>query len=291
MSSKINWLIVALLTLFAAFIRFRFNVVDNFVLIGGDGPYYPLEVRSIVENRHLAFADMPLLFILEGAIAKVLFALHLASLEQSTLLAMIWTDIILPPLAIIPIYFIAQKLMVDKTRFNLPIWLVIAYSILSFTPSYFFMSSNLQKNALAAIWLFSYFYYLLAWLESKQKNDFYKVLACLFLCLCTHFGSFALLLLYSLLAGSCWLIYTQNIKKLINIKIISGVVLLLSGLFGLLYLLDVQRFNRFFSLILGVFDSPAILYILNGQAYMVGSVFPQKCYLLIFWACGQFIFL
>jgi 4-amino-4-deoxy-L-arabinose transferase-like glycosyltransferase len=69
-----DWIVLSLIMLTAMAIRFRFDNACNYLLIGSDGPYYPLQVRSILEKGRLAFPDMPLVFWLQALVAK-LFAL------------------------------------------------------------------------------------------------------------------------------------------------------------------------------------------------------------------------
>src|SRR5580704_6117934 len=107
-TAVIHWLPVVLFMITASLIRLHSNAAVNYYLLAGsDGPYYPLQVRSMLEHFHLAMPDMPLLFIIDSLLAKALQIFHIASPEECILLSIRFTNSFLPPLAAIPVFLIA----------------------------------------------------------------------------------------------------------------------------------------------------------------------------------------
>jgi len=142
-------------------IAFRFYRTSNenhYLLAGSDGPYLPLQVRSLFEHCKLAFPDMPLLFVLCALVAKLFYFLHLGTVNECVLLAVRFIDTSLPPLTAIPVFFIAKELYKEELKIKFSNYFLVAFSILSFTPLYIF-SFQLQKNGLATILIFSYLFF------------------------------------------------------------------------------------------------------------------------------------
>jgi hypothetical protein len=259
----LHWLPVVLFMVAAAFIRLHSTSAANYYLLAGsDGPYYPLQVRSMLEHFHLAMADMPLLFIADDLLAKALQLLHIASSEQCILLSIKFTNSFLPPLAAIPVFLIAKEFKTGPSLLN---YLIVAFSILNFTPVVLFSNSVLQKNAVAVIWVFFYLYFVLRLLKYGRITDVYYGLLMLLLCALTHYGSFAFLIVFSALSGAFWLgIHRGYFRPVARRKIAvvgSGLLLILC----LIAFFDLVRFERLLSAPLNLFRGPVLLFALKGQ--------------------------
>ncbi len=260
-----QWLFVGTVMVIAAIIRFRFNTGINYLLIGSDGPYYPLQVRSLLENARLAFPDMPLVFIMEACVAQILQWLRLASFEDSIMLAVKYMDVVLPPLAAIPVYWIAQSLLPTSSS-QVSRWglLVVVFSVLNYATVFAFMVSGLQKNAMAIIWVFFYLYYLIQLLKKASKPDFYKAVISLILCFLTHFGCFSLILAFTGLLGVFMLVFLPRKVRIGYLRPSLIVVLGCLELVAILLWLDPQRLERLISIPFKIFEAPMILCLFDG---------------------------
>jgi hypothetical protein len=262
---SLTWLFPFFLLFIAAFIRFRFDTAINYLLIGSDGPYYPLQVRTLLEHGRLAFADMPLIFVLEAFFAKILHFLHFATFESSVILAVQWVDILLPPLAIIPVLGIAWEFS-GKNK-QLPSFrnlngLLLTFSILNYTTVWAFMNSGLQKNALAVVWVFGYLYYLICFLKRHEKSDFYKAILGLLLCALTHFGCFSIILTFTAFLSCFWVKIPAKLSKVGFLQ--YAILMAVLSLLFILYYFDNQRFERLRSIPFKVFQNPIYQCLLNG---------------------------
>jgi hypothetical protein len=269
----IHWLPVVLFMITASLIRLHSNAAVNYYLLAGsDGPYYPLQVRSMLEHFHLAMPDMPLLFIVDGLLAKILQIFHIASPDECILLSIRFTNSFLPPLAGIPVFLIAEEF---KTKPSLKAsflnYLIVAFLILNFTPVVLFSNSVLQKNAIAVIWIFFYLYFVLRALKYGRKKDVYYGLLTLLLCALTHYGSFALLALFSVLTGVFWLVshkgYSGSVVQR-KIAVVRGGVLFILCLIAIL---DFHRFERLLFAPLNLFRGPVLFFALKGQQMVLAG--------------------
>jgi hypothetical protein len=250
-------------------LRFRYDFACNYLLIGGDGPYYPLQVRSILEHGKLAFPDMPLLFWLQAFLAKIFSLFQPNSLENNILSAIKTTDILLPPLAALPLFWITTLFAKAAEKNNWRSFLLIAYAVLNLSVTFFFMNSGLQKNAVALVFIFFYLYYVIDSFQNGIQKNAIKIAIILILCALTHFGTFSLLLFFSFLLGFFYLIFEKN--KL-NIKIASIAILSILSSSTLLYSFDNHRFIRLFNIPLKIFEAPIYLYLAKGEIEILSPI-------------------
>lgn len=263
----IQWLPVVFFMITAAVIRLHSSATPNYYLLAGsDGPYYPLQVRSMVEHFHLAMPDMPLLFIVDGLLAKALQILHIASPEKCILISIQLINCFLPPLAAIPVFLIAKEFQTKRSvKTSLLNYLIVAFSILNFTPVILFSNSVLQKNAVAVIWIFFYLYFALRLLKYGRKKDVYYGLLMLLLCSLTHYGSFAFLILFSMLSGAFWLASKKGYFEPVAWRKIAVVLTGFIFALCLVALFDAHRFGKLLSAPLNVFRGPVLFFALKGH--------------------------
>lgn len=257
-------LIVSTFILIAISIRLKFHFSGNYLLAGVDGPYYPLQARSMMESFHLGLSDMPLLFIIEALIASFLQFIHVGTLNECIIIAVKFVDVFLPPLAAIPVYLFAKELNAHKTKMNFLNYLMVGYSILNVTPILLF-SNNFQKNAISVIFIFFYLYFVFRILRYFRKRDIYYAFITLLACTLTHFGSAAILFL---ITGIIFIVYAIGNKQLMyffNLKkafiLITPIILFTS----ILFFFDYNRLERLINLPIKLFESPVILMIIDGQ--------------------------
>ena len=251
---KKSWLPVILCMLLAACIRLRIDSAYSYLVMGADGPYFPLEVRSMMDHFRLAFPDMPFLFLIGAIVAKVLLWLHVATPNTCVLMAVRVTDAVLPPLAAIPVFLISGELKSDTVKAGWLDYLMVFFSLFNYTAVVVF-SYQLQKNDFSITWIFFYCYFLLRVLKYGLRRDVYYALGSLLLCALTHFGSFSILLLFTVLVG----LFMSNRKKMA--LFFAGALALL----GIIALFDPTRFYRLLVSPLKLFDGPVLLYALSGQ--------------------------
>lgn len=264
-----NWLPVFIFIAIAIVFRFYRNSTANYYLLAGsDGPYLPVQVKSIFEHYRLAFADMPLLFVLCALIAKFLFLMHIGTEHECILMSVRLVDTILPPLAAIPVFNIAKELISNNIKSKFLNYFLVAFAILNFTPLFLF-SFQLQKNGLAAIFIFSYLYYVIKIIKYHQRIDIIKAIIALVLCLLTHFGSFGLLLFISMTILLFWYLAGRKKTGINAIKNTIGIFVIFFAALFLIAILDYSRFTRILHVPLKLFEAPALLFALNGQNFIL----------------------
>jgi len=263
MSKSKAVLLLPVIMITAAYIRLRINSSCNYLLIGGDGPYYPLQVRSMLEHFKLALPDMPLLFMIEAGLAKILILWDYASPAECVITACKFIDAILPPLAAIPVFLIAKEFTTDSIKSKALNYLVVAFSVINITTTLFF-SNGLQKNAVTVVGIFFYLYFVIRYLKYTQRKDLYYGLLVLLLCALTHFGSFALLLFFTFLTGLFRIIYNRQQIKFLSLKRLLIACSALALLVSVIAWFDYGRFMRLVSIPFRVFESPVLLLLLDG---------------------------
>lgn len=259
------WLPVAALMLAATLLRLRLNATGDYLLFGSDGPYYPLQVRSLLENHRLAFLDMPLLFYLEALLAQVLCWLHAAPLSDCAVLAVRCTDLLLPMLAAIPAFWLARELAGRKDSPGWPAYLMTAFTVLNYSNLFLFANSGLQKNALAVAWAFAYLYFVVRALRHGLRRDVYWAAASLALCAFTHFGTFALLLFFSGLLAICGFLEKNRLRQTWDFRRIGLGSAAAIFFLSLVFVFDPQRFERLLAAPGRLFQAPVLLLMLNGS--------------------------
>jgi len=238
---KLKYWILILFAL-STVIRLFFNFSQE-LIPGVNGGYYPLQVRSILANEHLGFSDMPLLFYLDAFLIKFISFFGFSITDTLILTLVKIVDSISLPLLLLPLYKII--------RFRNPLQIldisILAFSVLSFSP--FILTSDLQKNALAIVFMFGFLAYYLSFQINKKRIDFLLLIIFLLLTAMTHFGTFVF--------GSFFLFLSvfHNYKKK---AIIPMTILVVVGL-RIVFLIDNSRFNRLVSFYTVIFEKPALL--------------------------------
>lgn len=264
-----NLLPVFIFVAIAIAFRFYRNSTENhYLLAGSDGPYLPVQVKSLFDHYRLAFADMPLLFVICATIAKLLFFFKLGTENECILTSIRFVDTVLPTLAAFPVFYIAQELFNKNIKAKISNYILVAFSILSITALFLF-SFQLQKNGLATIFIFSYLYYVLKILKYKKREDVIKLMIIIFLCLITHFGSFGLILFISLVTLLFGLLFKENKQQPISLKNFAVIAAIFIAAFTLIAIIDFTRFIRIMNVPLKIFEAPVLLFALDGQNFVL----------------------
>lgn len=265
----LRWLPVILFIVIAIIFRiYRTSTENHYLLAGSDGPYLPLQVKSMFEHYRLAFSDMPLLFTLCTILAKFLYLLHIGTENECILLSVRFIDTFLPPLSAIPVFLIATELKTESIKSKFSTYLMVAFAILNFTPLFIF-SHQLQKNGLAIFWIFFYLYYILKIIKYENRKDILKATAILTLCALTHLGSFGLLIFISCLILIFWFVYQKDKIKSSSLKKLLLVGAVLISALVLVAIFDYTRFLRIINIPFKIFEAPVILFALNGQNFLL----------------------
>jgi hypothetical protein len=260
-----NWVPVVVFMLVAAAIRLLFTASSDYYLLEGDGPYYPLQVRSLIENFKLGYPDVPLIFILEAILAKILQVINFGSPDECIITSIRLLDAILPPLAAIPAFLIGREMQVPHIKSKLLTYIVVGFTVLNIT-TVFILSQSLHKNALAVVWIFFYLYFIMRMIKYPTKKDFKNALWVLILCALTHFGSFGVLLLITFVFLLFWVFQNKGQLKLISMKTKMIVLTIIISLIAALAFFDLERFYRLLYLPVKLFEAPVFLLLLNGQS-------------------------
>jgi hypothetical protein len=183
---SIRMLLFILITLIVIMVRLWISFSQN-LIIGMDGGYYPVQVRSIFKTGHLAFSDVPLYFYFCFFCIKIASFFGLVINDENIIRVIKIIDSMALPLLAIPLF----KILSIKGK-QIPLIAAIAillFAICSFSP--FIMLGDIQKNAFAIPILFWFIYYLDKYLIDDNKRDLLVALILLLVIALTHFGVFA----------------------------------------------------------------------------------------------------
>jgi len=219
-SSARRGTLIALATTFvlvAAAIALRSLMLFSKLLPPGiDAAYYPMQARGLLENGKLPYVEVPLIFWIDAAVAKVLMAVRGMDVDSATLLASRLVDAVSQPLAAIPLALLmlgfagalqmtrtarmseaaAQSTSSDRARWLVPmaitVFVVGAIAILS--PPILRMTGDFQKNSLGLVWMAAGAWATYSALRSGGVVRW--ILPALFLALAaiTHIGAFGVTL-------------------------------------------------------------------------------------------------
>lgn len=289
---QFDFLAVLLLFLVAVFVG-MLGKTNAFFLVGGaDGPYFSVQVKSVLEKGVLAFFDVPLVFWLTAGLAKFL---SWVSISEPVLTAVWLVDGLLPPLAIFP----ARLLTLSILKFEgeekrntafFPALIPVAFCAFNHT-SLIVFSSQLEKNAIAVAPLFAALLYLYRWYVSgMQKADARLAAFWLFICGITHFGSFCILSFFLLIL---YAVHWIRVRSSGLNKFNQTHAFLLLGLFSvliILFFLDRERFMRLVFFPLRVFERPSILVWLDLGNNGIPGFGPKLFSLFVLIMLGVFLF-
>lgn len=236
------------------------------LMAGVNTPYYPVQVRSILETGHLGFPDLPFVFYLEAFFAKLLHLFNLCNLSGCIMASWKIIDAVLYPLIAIPIFLlvksIARNIKASKWVLLLPPILAVA----SF-PAWI-MIGELQKNSIGLAWSVFYIYFLYKGVYGGRPIDY--ILAGVFFVLAglTHLGALGFCLVFS----ASFLFFSIILKHEIRANLLKISVLLLlaaASISAFLLFFDPGRFGRLFSIIalpIKIFEQPIIFGFFNDPA-------------------------
>lgn len=255
--SKSPAVYLSLLYLVSAFIRLSVNFSTEFIP-GANGAFYLVNIRSVIETGEIFFKDFPLVFWLEAFAARVINFFGIAGIEQSIDLASRLFDSLIPPLAIIPAYLLAKKL-IDGDRENHSSVIISSLSILFI--SFLILVSDFQKNALGLIWIFFLLLYVKKSLQEKGLRNYLLTLFFFILTGITHFGCFSVAILYMVLL--IFIKYVVRRKSIIMPFTALLFVIVIS--YAIISLISPPRFKTLMDFSLQIFRDPVLILFLQRQ--------------------------
>lgn len=191
------------LALIAGAIALRASMLFSKALPPGiDAAYYPLQARGIIENGKLPYVDVPLIFRLDAALAKVLMAPRGMDVDSATLLASRIVDAIAQPLVAIPIAMIGLGFArairasraegAERSRSAIVIGLCVLAmgAIAALSPPILRMTGDFQKNSLGLVWMAGCAWATYRALGRGGMGRWALVAAFLVLAALTHIGAF-----------------------------------------------------------------------------------------------------
>lgn len=261
---SLPWILLGLIILISiairAFINFRSELMP-----GVNGMYYPVQVRSLLEDGSLGFSDFPFIFYLEAGVAKLLFLFKGGELSDSILLASKLVDSVLYPFIAIPAFLLAKSLIPKEKSRYLPLLIpaFVATSLFAFI-----MMADMQKNSIGLLWAMFYIYFLYESIN-KRRLEYYLLAGLSFLLTgLTHLGGLGLILAFSATLLFFLAIFEKKRRKAVFLSAV--VVLIFCGLVALIiFLFDPERLERLTGIItspLEIFEDSAIIAFFSGES-------------------------
>lgn len=178
-----------------------------------DGPYYLIQVRSLLTTRGLVYGDPPLTFYLLSLFSVLLGNITLGVKVGASFFCALST---------IPAYFLMKKIGKSILAGLIAMLLVV------FSAPYIRMLTDFMKNAVGICWLFAFMYYLhdLAFTGIRKSS---LALAAFFLVLTglTHILDFGIALIFLVFYIIMVLIF--NVNRLSFLKAVGIIALVISA--------------------------------------------------------------
>ncbi|MCF8226596.1 MAG: hypothetical protein K9J30_12030 [Bacteroidales bacterium] len=175
--------VVAVLT--RLWINFHIELIPG---IGGG--YNVIQIREVIENGHLAFSDMPLLFYLNAFLVKILSVVLPGAATPDLIIAVSKVlDSVLLPMLLIPFYLAGRDLPESIVPKYVKIGLA-AFVVLSFAPLE--LTADAQKNAFGLALLMLFIYSYLGFLKYRKRKMLILSAISLLVIGLTHFGVFVI---------------------------------------------------------------------------------------------------
>ncbi len=185
-------LLLAVLAGIAA-VAIKFLLNSGQLLPGVDGPYYWVQVRSLLSGNGLAFDDLPLVFWMQALISYLV-----GNIELGVRIS----DAVLPALSALPIY----ALLKTTRQQWIPAFAILV--VLLHPVQLFFFTGDFIKNAAAIPVLFFIGLLLFKWDQKPRRA--WVVLLMMIVVGFSHYGTF----ITCLLMVSFWAIFYLRTKPL-----------------------------------------------------------------------------
>ena len=205
-----QWWLIATVALLAGILR-GILLFGTALVPGTNGGYYPVQVRALLTRGTLGLPDLPLLFFVQAALARVAQWISGRDLETCILFAVKLTDAILPALVALPVALLVRHWAKSA---GAPTWIApVAAAAVTLGAPILGMVGNFEKNSLGLLWLCLLLLFLHAWMTRPTAGNAAGVLCLWGLAAMTHigvfgasvmFGSLAIVIYLSLQRGPGW---------------------------------------------------------------------------------------
>jgi len=263
------WILSGIMII-AGILRYKINFEYN-LIPGLNGGYYPVQVRSFLEDFQLGFPDFPLLFWIEAGIARLYELFGIFGKSHGIMIASKLTDTLFPVLSVVPVYLFIKEFGQEKSNIQFSYFIVAAFAVLYFAPV-FLLTSDVQKNAMGNVWVFFVFLYSYRYISYFKLKDLGYLAIFIVLCFLTHITSAGLIILFlSIYIPLVIILSSKN-----RLTVLKGIgVLIILSILVLLWIRtsDPDRFNKMLSFVsepLHVFGNPYLLYFIKGFPIMRG---------------------
>lgn len=250
---------ISIVFLISVSIRTLINFSTEYIP-GGNGAYYLVVVRNILENGSMWYSDFPLVFYLEAALANIFINVGLMNMNSAIDLSCRIFDSIVPVFAVIPAYLMVNKILNKEDK----LFSKIVIASVSVLYVYFFtLVSDFQKNALGLLWLNWLLFFILKTLESNSVKNILFTLLFFFLTALTHYGCIAV----AIVVVSISMIIPYLLKfswRKIFISFVTVILLVGATLIFIDYLFPF-RFTTLIKAPFKMFESPVLGFILKKQ--------------------------
>ncbi len=193
-----------------------------------DAAYYPVQARWLIEEGRLMLRDLPLKFALDAALARVLMALGLGT-DAAVLQASRWLDILVPPLAAVPVFVLAR-------RWSRRGWAAVAGGLAGgmvavLQAPALRMTAEFEKNALGLVWMAALSCSLHGAMRRGGAVRWLSCLAWLMLAALTHVGVAGACVVLGIASFAAWRLWERRpvvrvLGASVGIAVVSaGVVL------------------------------------------------------------------
>ncbi|MCX6906794.1 MAG: hypothetical protein NTY01_01995 [Verrucomicrobia bacterium] len=222
---------------------------------GMNGGYYLVQARALLSAGALGIPDLPLTFVLQAALAKVIEWLTSHDIESSIVLAVKLADAALPPLAALPVFLLGRAW---SERAGRGAWLsVAAAAVVALGVPALSMVGDFQKNSLGLLWLAGLICALFAWKRHRSIACGVAVLLLLGLTGLTHIAVFGSALLLTATVFAAGVVLPRSEAGGARVRVAwplvaagLGVAALAAGL--VLWKFDPARIHR----LVGAFSNP-----------------------------------
>ncbi|MBS0187340.1 MAG: hypothetical protein JSS51_04680 [Planctomycetes bacterium] len=223
------WAWLAALALFIAAVAARLSILFSKTLPPGiDAAYYPMQARGILENGKLPYVEVPLIFWLDAALAKLLMLTRGMNTDDAVLLASRIVDGVAQPFVAFALALIVCAFAdaIVRTRvakndptptsqrlsFAIVLATFVACAIAVLSPPILRMTGDFQKNSLGFVWMAGS-----AWaaLRAMTRGGLLRyALLAFFLALAsiTHIGAFGVTLVMVAGAFGVFVIRTWKLR-------------------------------------------------------------------------------
>lgn len=233
----------------------KLSLTKGDLLPGLDGAFYWVQVRSLLSHGSLAFPDLPLVFWVQAAIAKMVGDVQLGVRIS---------DAVLPALSAIPIYLITRRY---KNQFlpALAILVVLLHPI-----QLYFFTGDFIKNEASIPVVFFIALVLLNWDSYSKRFSIISLISLLIIVSLSHFGTALLAFSFISLWGLLQM-RSRGMKFWIKgLAVLAVAFIVLLGNFALIVPTRFSRLSSFLTNPGAIFENSVLDSFMQGYSDPIG---------------------